>query len=130
MDSKTTKVVNLRTDEYDVYIGRAGKGLTGYFGNPARFDKRCPLCGRIHRDTVEGRQDLLMCYEKYFDRRMLDDETFFNRVLELRGKRLGCFCKPKPCHGDVIAGWLEDHTEYFNRVEDYMNTLSDDTGVP
>ena len=22
---------------------------------------------------------------------------------ELRGKRLGCWCKPKPCHGDVLS---------------------------
>lgn len=22
---------------------------------------------------------------------------------ELRGKRLGCWCKPGPCHGDVLA---------------------------
>lgn len=21
---------------------------------------------------------------------------------------LGCFCKPGPCHGDVIATWVED----------------------
>jgi hypothetical protein len=23
-------------------------------------------------------------------------------VLALRGKRLGCLCKPAPCHGDII----------------------------
>ena len=22
---------------------------------------------------------------------------------ELKGKRLGCWCKPLPCHGDVLA---------------------------
>ena len=22
---------------------------------------------------------------------------------ELKGKRLGCWCKPGPCHGDVLA---------------------------
>jgi hypothetical protein len=22
---------------------------------------------------------------------------------ELRGKKLGCWCKPGPCHGDVLA---------------------------
>jgi hypothetical protein len=24
-------------------------------------------------------------------------------LLELDGKRLGCFCKPKLCHGDIIV---------------------------
>jgi hypothetical protein len=23
--------------------------------------------------------------------------------MELRGKRLGCWCAPKPCHGDILA---------------------------
>jgi hypothetical protein len=25
---------------------------------------------------------------------------------ELEGKTLGCFCKPKPCHGDVLLELL------------------------
>ena len=29
-----TTVVNLFKNKYDVYIGRAGKGQDGYFGNP------------------------------------------------------------------------------------------------
>lgn len=32
-----TKVVNIRKDDYDVYIGRAGKGEVGYYGNPFRI---------------------------------------------------------------------------------------------
>ena len=24
-------------------------------------------------------------------------------LAELKGKRLGCFCHPQPCHGDVLA---------------------------
>ncbi|HEB92024.1 MAG TPA: DUF4326 domain-containing protein [Gammaproteobacteria bacterium] len=32
-------------------------------------------------------------------------------ALELKGKTLGCHCKPATCHGDVIV--------------DYLNTLSD-----
>jgi hypothetical protein len=28
-------------------------------------------------------------------------------LLELKGKRLGCLCKPKMCRGDVIAEWLD-----------------------
>lgn len=26
---------------------------------------------------------------------------------QLDGKRLGCFCKPKSCHGDVIVSAVE-----------------------
>ena len=34
---KHTRVVNIRKEAYDVYIGRAGKGQDGYFGNPFRL---------------------------------------------------------------------------------------------
>ncbi len=34
---KHTRVVNIRKKAYDVYIGRAGKGQDGYFGNPFRL---------------------------------------------------------------------------------------------
>lgn len=29
-----TRVVNIYKEKYDVYIGRAGRGENGYFGNP------------------------------------------------------------------------------------------------
>ena len=29
------------------------------------------------------------------------------QVHELQGKTLGCFCKPHPCHGDIIKEYLD-----------------------
>jgi len=29
---------------------------------------------------------------------------------ELKGKRLGCWCKPLPCHGDILVGLAERTT--------------------
>lgn len=88
-----TTVVNLRRSHYDVYIGRAGKGQSGCFGNPYSL--------RDH-----GHQAMAL-FESYFQKRVEEDPEFRRRVLELRGKRLGCFCKPGPCHGDVIKRWLD-----------------------
>jgi hypothetical protein len=89
-----TRVVNLRTSEYDVYIGRAGQGLDGYFGNPYRVE-------------VDGdRKQVLALFSEYFLWRVAHDAVFRRRVLGLRGKRLGCFCKPESCHGDVIVEWI------------------------
>jgi hypothetical protein len=31
-------------------------------------------------------------------------------VLKLRGKSLVCFCKPKPCHGDIYVQILKHYT--------------------
>jgi hypothetical protein len=34
-----------------------------------------------------------------------------SRVHELAGKRLGCFCKPALCHGDVLADYLNSYDD-------------------
>ena len=91
-----TKVVNIYKDKYDVYIGRVGKGQDGYFGNPIR------LTSEAQRGST------LEAYEKYLRKRLETDSEFKTRFLELDGKTLGCFCKPKPCHGDVIVKLLEE----------------------
>ena len=89
-----TLVVNINKEPFDVYIGRAGRGEDGYFGNP--FSMR----------NGTSREDAVQKFQKCFIDRIEKDTEFTRRVLALKGKRLGCFCKPKACHGDVIADWL------------------------
>ena len=97
-----TKVVNL-SEEYDVYIGRAGRGNKGYFGSPIIMGKACPECGDIHRANIQT----IPCYTVYALRRMKSDPVFNSKVKDLKGKTLGCFCKPKACHGDVLVNLAE-----------------------
>lgn len=102
-----TKVVNIHLDEYDVYIGRAGHGHDGYFGNPFRIWDSADIGASLG------------AFKDYFLRRIAIDNEFRRRVLELKGKTLGCFCAPKGgltgakphvCHGQIIAEWLEQAT--------------------
>ena len=105
---KTTTLVCIGFGPWDVYIGRRGKfmvlhggtgeGEDGYFGNPF------PL---KHESL---RADVLAKFRTYFYERLGRDEEFKRRVLALKGKRLGCYCTPSPCHGDIIA-------EYLNNLE-------------
>ena len=92
----TTSVVNIRTSDYDVYIGRAGKGKDGYFGNPFKLN------------SFDSREATIELYRKYFYERLETDLEFKRRIHELKGKILGCFCKPYACHGDVIAEYLNN----------------------
>lgn len=90
-----TSVANIhRREPYDVYIGRAGKGHDGYFGNPIRLDGKT-------------REAVLTEYKAYFYARLASDPEFKARVEGLRGKRLGCFCAPQLCHGMVIVEYLD-----------------------
>lgn len=50
-----TRAVNLRHEPYDVYIGRAGHGQGGYFGNPF------PLPRRAARPSLQARSWRCRC---------------------------------------------------------------------
>jgi len=96
-----TRVINISLAPKDwksnpdfAYIGRAGKGLVGYFGNPFRLKP-----GLAPGST-------LAAYKEHFEKRLLSDPQFRARVEALRGKTLVCFCKPAPCHGDIISEYL------------------------
>jgi len=108
MDSmEKPKVINLQTGQpYDVYIGRAGKGQDGYFGNPVREGTR--------KQKLDG-------FKEYALNRVLEDEEFRERVKSLEGKTLGCFCKPLPCHGDILAELcviLNQEDEFFEHEKE------------
>lgn len=96
-----TKVVNIFKDHYDIYIGRPGKGKSGYWGNPIVINKECPMCGLKH-----DREASIICYESYIEYRIGNDLEFRNKLKSLKGKVLGCFCKPKLCHGDIMIKYI------------------------
>lgn len=88
-------VVNIAKDKCEVYIGRAGHGESGYFGNP------------FYRHPGDQPGDAVKKFRVYFYKRLKTDIEYKNRILALKGKVLGCFCKPRPCHGDVIIDYLK-----------------------
>ena len=93
---KITKVSNKDLGEsYDVYIGRGT-----LWGNPYQMGK-------------EGtREEVIAKFSYDFERRFLKLPDQFDRNIEkLRGKTLGCHCKPAACHGDVIANYLNSQDD-------------------
>lgn len=81
------RVVHCKREPFDVYIGRPSK-----WGNPFVIG-------------VDGTRAEVI--EKY--RSWLEDRVISRRLNldELRGKTLGCWCAPKPCHGDVLLEMLD-----------------------
>jgi hypothetical protein len=91
-----TSIHNLSTEQPpacygngDTYIGRPGKGHTGYFGNP------------FHGQG--SREDHVAQFRRYAEGRVEHDPEYRERVKALHGQRLWCFCTPQACHGDVLA---------------------------
>lgn len=87
-----TAVVHNQHEEYDVYIGRAVPrfGLAASkWGNPF-----------VMKDDSEAeRQRAIEAYREW----IVEQPKLMDSLHELKGKRLGCWCAPKDCHGDVLA---------------------------
>lgn len=78
-----TSVVNRRTGvRYDVMVDR-----TTFWGNP------------FHVGPDGTRREVIAKYRAM----VLSRPDMVARLPELRGLVLGCWCKPKPCHADVLA---------------------------
>jgi len=81
-----TKIVHCNKENFDIYIGRPSKGRPSKWGNPFREGK-------------DGtRKEVINKYRKY----ILSNKELLDSLGELEGKVLGCWCKPKACHGDVL----------------------------
>ena len=89
---KKTRVVHCKREPYDVYIGRGS-----VFGNPFAIG--------VNSWT---RDDVIRLYKEWFYGRIEKMPIFKKKVLALRGQIIGCWCKPKACHGDVIVEYLEN----------------------
>ena len=114
----TTRVVSIRGGkkigvDYDVYVGAAGRGTprgccglrldatdgglvdvpVGHFANPFKRDA-----------------DWFTKYLDHVEKRIETEEGFEEAIIALKGKRLGCWCRPPEgfqgrvmCHAQILA---------------------------
>jgi hypothetical protein len=95
---KKCKVVHHKKDPFDILIDRRSK-----WGNPFSHKK-----GTLAKYIVKNRKEAIESYKNW----LLNGEGKYllNDIHELSGKILGCWCKPKSCHGDVLV-------EIVNNIE-------------
>jgi hypothetical protein len=81
-----TRVVHCKQEPYDVYIGRGGP-----WGNPFVIGK-------------DGdREEVIRKYREWLG----TQPDLMDALPSLKGKVLGCWCAPLPCHGDVLRELCE-----------------------
>ncbi|RTK97785.1 MAG: DUF4326 domain-containing protein [Neisseriaceae bacterium] len=75
-------VVNCKKSKYDIFVGRPS-----IWGNPYVIGK-------------DGtREEVIAKYKEY----LMKDAFLLSRIKELKGKVLGCYCSPLPCHAEILA---------------------------
>ena len=80
---------NEKSNQHYEYIGRGS-----YWGNPYSM-----------YEEGDSREEVIRKFKYDFDYDKFPNKNK-NDVFKLTGKRLGCFCKPLSCHGDVLADYL------------------------
>lgn len=98
-----TTVVNIKdcadfdpkNNPEDVYIGRFHTSQYGFFPK-SKWHNPYPEADYDRNTSIEA-------YRKHVVRQ----RELVAALGELKGKRLGCWCKPLPCHGDVLVELVE-----------------------
>lgn len=90
------KVVHCKKEKFDVYIGRPSK-----WGNPFTHiaDRKTKA-----EFIVSSREEAISKYREW----ILTQPNLLNDLHELKDKTLGCWCKPKSCHGDVLLELIKE----------------------
>lgn len=93
------QVVHVRKAPFTLYIGRV-------FAEFSSSKWHNPYSAKIH-----GRFYCLRMFEAYARKHLWND------LHELDDQTLGCWCKPKACHGDVLKRLREEQIDHALRGE-------------
>ena len=93
-----------------VYIGRGNRFVRGAETSSKWAN---PFSVKTH-----GRTKCLELYESH----VLGHPELRGCLEELRGKELGCWCKPEACHGDILVKMLEVRTHEFLKEKTSNNS--------
>jgi len=115
----TTNVVNLKVTNLrpkynnlcewcqnsdNVYIGR--KGIV--FIDKKRYPHESSIWANPFKITnYATRIECLTKYEEYIRKKIID-EKLEHELKKLKGKTLGCWCKPELCHGDILVKLIDE----------------------
>lgn len=96
-------------DPNNVYIGRRGI----VFVDGERYPKHDSVWANPYKiDRLNTRISVINKYRHYILNKLDRGEISYDELLELKGKKLGCWCKDTeyiPCHGDVLVDLIQNY---------------------
>jgi hypothetical protein len=97
-------VVHCKRAPFDVYVGRPSK-----WGNLFSHQR-----GTLALFRVATRAEAISAYEIWIQ----TQPELMTALPELRGKVLGCWCAPLPCHAEVLARLAKSSGASVSQVTD------------
>lgn len=92
-------------DSSNVYIGRRGVVLI----DKRRFPEKDSIWANPFKIGDMTREEVIKKYEVYIRKRLEEEPELKEQLLSLKGKTLGCWCKPEACHGDVLMRLIMEY---------------------
>lgn len=100
-----TTVVNKRARGFKPNANQRYIGRGCIWGNPFTH---LPLSRTKAQFQVKTEEESLVRFESWFRERLANDLNLRQKLLDLDGHELVCYCKPAPCHGDVLIKLIEE----------------------
>lgn len=92
-------------DENNIYIGRAGV----VFIDKQRFPKNSSNFANPFKIGKDGnREEVLYKYKTYIIERLKNNILLQHELITMKGKNLGCWCAPEPCHGNILLELIDN----------------------
>lgn len=86
--------------ETNVYIGRARV----IFIDGVRYPLEDSIWANPYKITeTQSREQVLKLYYEYIEEKLKSNPKLVKELMKLDGKKLGCWCKPECCHGDILV---------------------------
>lgn len=96
----------MKKKDENVYIGRKQV----IFIDGVRFPLYDSTWANPYKITEnQSREDVLKLYLEYMEKKLESDNNLVDELLKLKGKKLGCWCKPECCHGDILIKLIEKY---------------------
>ena len=93
-------------DDNNVYIGR--KGVV--FIDKIRYPPKDSIWANPYKISENmPREKVLVMYKLYIEEKLQKNPNLITELLKLKGKKLGCWCKPECCHGDILVEMINKY---------------------
>jgi hypothetical protein len=80
-----------------------------YIGREFAEFPHTPFGNPFHLKDYANREECLLAFAEYW---YAPEQRWLRKMsLGLEGLILACWCKPKACHGDIIAGYVDWKTK-------------------
>ena len=97
-------------DTNNEYIGRGGV----VFINKIRYPSKNSIWSNPYKiDINTSREEAIAKYDVYIRNKLKNNIELVEKLKKLKNKRLGCWCYPEACHGNVLMKIIDEyHFEY------------------